>query len=372
MIKYHQEYSTTGTGLGYQISAYVMMRSLAERKGLEWVINTNEFKALRNTFQDLNLNVDGNAGNEYDPLTFDDEIGFAGIEALVTDNKELYGYPTVQNFIASGDNGDLFLKIKQELKFRQDIVDKCRAFRNQFDGEVIAMHVRRGDFNNITSGMFVCGADYYENALAQLPSDLPVLIFTNDKDSVIADNDLIANNPDRFTFITDLFNDNELINCDVGQELDRLIDISGECRFDSKTALAKIANSNLPAGSLSHQTLLVEMARIAQDELHPKYQEKLKTHSYNYSYDLCLMTMCDYVIMANSTFSMWGAELGNPKKVVYPMYWMQGHPEDLDTISIKTDLGGHNQTKELATQLLERDHYIPVENPDPRSFTILR
>ena len=76
--------------------------------------------------------------------------------------------------------------------------------------------------------------------------------------------------------------------------------------------------------------------------------------------------------MANSTFSMWGAELGSPKKVIYPMYWMQGHPEDVNTISIKTDLGGHNQTKDLATQLVERDHYIAVENPDPRSFTILK
>lgn len=372
MIRYHQESATSGTGLAYQISSYVMMRSLAERTGFEWVISTTDFKALRNTFKDLNVNVLNEDSTAYESLTFDDEIGFAGIEALVSDDKKLYGYPTVKNFIADGDNGDLFLSVKQELKFRQDVVDKCKAFRDQFDGEVIAMHVRRGDFSNITSGMFLCGADYYENALAQLPSDIPVLIFTNDKDSVIADNDLIANNPERFTFITDLFNNNELINCDVGQELDRLIDIGGECRFDYKTGLAKMANANLPEGTVSHQALIAEMARIVQDDLHPTYKEKLKTHSYNYSYDLCLMTMCDYVIMANSTFSMWGAELGNPKKVIYPMYWMQGHPEDLDSLTIKTDLGGYDQTKDLATQLMERDHYVAVENPDPRSFTILR
>jgi hypothetical protein len=372
MIKYHQEHTTSGTGLAYQISSYVMMRSLAEKTGLEWVIDPNSFKALRNTFVDLNLNIVAEDIADYQTLTFDDELGFAGIEALLEDGKKLHGYPTVQNFVAPGDNGDLFLKVKQELKFRQDIVDKCKEFRDQFDGEVIAMHVRRGDFSNITSGMFLCGADYYENALAQLPDGIPVLIFTNDKDSVIGDSELIANNPERFTFITDLFNGNEFINCDVGQELDRLIDISGECKFDAKTALAKMANDNLPPGSLTQEALFIEMARIAQDELHPTYKEKLKTHSYNYSYDLCLMTMCDYVIMANSTFSMWGAELGNPKKVIYPMYWMQGHPEDIDTISIKTDLGGYNQTKDLATQLIERDNYIAVENPDPRSFTILK
>ena len=372
MIKYHQELNNSGTGLAYQISVYVMMRSLAERTGFDWAVDPNDLKALRNTFADLNLNVVSEDPTDYQSLTFDDELGFAGIEALVEDAKKLYGYPTVQNFVASGDDGDLFLKVKKELKFRQDIVDKCKAFRDQFDGEVIAMHVRRGDFSNITSGMFLCGADYYENALAQLPDGIPVLIFTNDKDSVIADSELIANNPERFTFITDLFNGNELINCDAGQELDKLIDISGQCKFDYKTGLALLANNNLPDGSISHQQLIAEMARIVQEDLHPKYKEKLKTHSYNYSYDLCLMTMCDYVIMANSTFSMWGAELGSPKKVIYPMYWMQGHPEDINTISIKTDLGGHNQTKDLATQLVERDHYIAVENPDPRSFTILK
>jgi len=85
-----------------------------------------------------------------------------------------------------------------------------------------------------------------------------------------------------------------------------------------------------------------------------------------------LMTMCDYVIIANSTFSMWGAELGNPKKVMYPMYWMHGHPEDLSNITIQSDLGGYDQTRDLAPQLVERDYYFPVENPDPRSFTILR
>lgn len=371
MIKYHQEYANSGTGLAYQISSYVMMRSIAERTGFEWAIDNTSFKALRNTFVDLQVNVLGTEDTtQYEELTFDDELGFAEIEKLVKDNTKLFGYPTVSNFVASGDDGDLFLKVKQELKFRQDIVDKCKEFRNKFDGEVIAMHLRRGDFADISSGMFLCGNDYYENALSQLPSDLPVLIFTNDKDSVIADNDLIANNPDRFTFVTDLFNNNELVNCDVGQELDRIIDISGECRCDYKTALAKMAQDKL-VNPFTYNDLISKMADLVK-ELHPTYKEKLKTHSYNYSYDLCLMTMCDYVIMANSTFSMWGAELGNPKKVIYPMYWIQGHAEDMGVTAIKTDLEGYNQTEYFASQLVGREHYIPVENPDPRSFTILR
>ena len=38
-------------------------------------------------------------------------------------------------------------------------------------------------------------------------------------------------------------------------------------------------------------------------------------------YDLCLMTMCSDFITANSSFSWWGAWLGNRGKVVCPSGW---------------------------------------------------
>ena len=41
----------------------------------------------------------------------------------------------------------------------------------------------------------------------------------------------------------------------------------------------------------------------------------------NQFYDMCLMTMCDDFIIANSTFSWWGAWLGNRGKVIAPKTW---------------------------------------------------
>ena len=367
MIRYKQEYNSSGSGLGCQISAYLMMRALEQDTGFDWAISSQDFNLLRNTF-DLTLKVD-DSDTSCVQLELDDEVGYNYIKENVTDNTELCVYPTSKNF-----NCEHNIRLRSELKFKKNIVDKCRAFRDKFDGEVIAMHVRRGDFLQLSSGMFICGADYYRKALEELPEDLPVLIFTNDKDNVILDHELVASNPDRFTFITDLYNDNELINCDVGQELDRLIDNDGKhSKFNYKTAIVRMAHNSLRdfASDTNGYTMDQLKSRMSEysGELHPKYKKKIREQAYNASYDLCLMTMCDYVIMANSSYAFWGVTLGNPKKVVYPTYWMQGHPEDGNAL-IKSDLNGFNQTKHLIGSLIE-EHFIPMENPDPRSFEVL-
>lgn len=40
--------------------------------------------------------------------------------------------------------------------------------------------------------------------------------------------------------------------------------------------------------------------------------------------DLCLMSMCDYHIIANSSFSWWGSWLGKSKKTIAPRKWFCG------------------------------------------------
>jgi len=50
--------------------------------------------------------------------------------------------------------------------------------------------------------------------------------------------------------------------------------------------------------------------------------------------DLCLMSLCDYHIIANSSFSWWGAWLAKSKKVYAPQNWFGGNCVNKLTIDV--------------------------------------
>jgi hypothetical protein len=71
-----------------------------------------------------------------------------------------------------------------------------------------------------------------------------------------------------------------------------------------------------------------------QQELFSKDRFLIAEGNTNYI-DLCLMTLCSGHIIANSSFSWWGAWLSNSKKVVAPSGWFRGSDnEHLDTKDI--------------------------------------
>jgi len=47
--------------------------------------------------------------------------------------------------------------------------------------------------------------------------------------------------------------------------------------------------------------------------------------------DLCVMSMCDYHIIANSSYSWWGSWLANSKKTIAPSHWFSGELSHKDT-----------------------------------------
>lgn len=50
--------------------------------------------------------------------------------------------------------------------------------------------------------------------------------------------------------------------------------------------------------------------------------------------DLCAMSMCDYHIIANSSYSWWGSWLAKSKKTIAPKQWYAGEYEHLSTTDL--------------------------------------
>jgi len=357
MIKYKQKYNTYGSGLGHQLSIYALMKSLSKTTGFEYCINSNDLFALRNTFSNLDLKID-ESKNELQSLNLNHINKFDDVVKFVTNDCELS--LDLKSTIFKDNNH--FYDIISGLTFRDEIVYKCNDFLSRFkEDSFIAMHV---PIRNNHSNRFESNEDYYEYALKLLPSNTKVLLFTNDKDHHLNDPYFLFDK--RFELVVDIFNDNEYINCDVGQELDRIIDTDPKCRYSYKTALIKMASNILNENNIAITTKNVKM-KVDElvKELHPKYVDKVKNNLYNYSFDLCLMSMCDYHIMSTSYYSMWATILGSSKRVVYPKYWNQNNIK-----KINRDLDGFDQTRLEENRVIDKEAYIGVDNPDRRSFII--
>ncbi len=292
MIKLYPKTDVSGTGLAYQMSSYVMMRSLAKESGLEWMINSDSFLALRHTFIDLNISIDSEK-KSLNVLEFDVTEGFENILSRLKDNTELFGYSTPKNIISP--NKDVFEEVKKEFVFRPEIVEKCKQFRSQFDSEVIALHVRRGDFLDPVNGMYTCSTEYYQNALDLLPKDIPILVFSNDKEDAIK----VLPNSSRFIIITDLYNDNTIIDCPTGQKIDWYVDNNCKTRFNYTNTIEELIRQSLIEKAHNQKVYedenYLELGKSIIKKLHPKYKTKIRNNLYNHSFDLCLMTMCDYL-----------------------------------------------------------------------------
>ena len=62
-IRLNEEHQTTGSGLGYQMSSYVFMRSLANRTGFKYAIDPQNLYALKNTFDGLVIDEEDAPGS---------------------------------------------------------------------------------------------------------------------------------------------------------------------------------------------------------------------------------------------------------------------------------------------------------------------
>jgi hypothetical protein len=165
-----------------------------------------------------------------------------------SDNVDLFGYFQSPKYFEKIQN-----EIRKDFTFPQELKNKCDEFFNSsFDSEVISLHIRRGDYLSYSHHP-VQSLEYYESALSILPSDLPVIIFSDD----------ISWCESQPIFSSDRF-------------------------FISENNTTE--------------------------------------------FDLCLMSLCKYHIIANSSFSWWGSWLSSSKKTIAPHKWFGGH---LDNSNLK-------------------------------------
>ncbi len=232
--------------LANQMFQYASLKGIANNRNLQYCIPPREaFGQLdanvrgsdqilydvfdiesKNTVQLIQQGVHGERVFHFDPELFD----------KCPDNVDLQGYYQTEKYFKHIED-----EIRKDFAFKEDLLKQCKEFVTE---DMISLHIRRGDYvtnpNHPTQSL-----DYYKEALSNLPSDLPVAIFSDDP---------------------------EWVRQQPMFKGDRFL----------------IAEGN------------------ASD------------------CDLCLMTLCKYHIIANSSYSWWGAWLADSRKVIAPKNWFGG------------------------------------------------
>ncbi len=169
------------------------------------------------------------------------EKGFEFDETVFTEDRTkdftLYGYYQTEKYFKHCSD-----EVRNQFTFKEKIVGECQSIVDEHFDNLIALHIRRGDFLINSGNHFNLGLDYYEKALEQFDSDRQVVIFSDDPEWCM---------------------NQELFSSD---------------RF------------------------------IVSESAGPYH-------------DLYLMSQCSDFIIANSTFSWWGAWLAGRGKVIAPSIW---------------------------------------------------
>jgi hypothetical protein len=178
------------------------------------------------------------------------------------DNVDLLGYFQTEKYFKHIEQ-----LIRNDFTFHETISTQCQTtitnIRNTemidmgdvCSTEIIAMHIRRGDYVTLQDYHPVLPIEYYTEALAKMPY-VHVLVFSDDIEW---------------------------------------------CQQYFKGSRFFFSKSNTSAA------------------------------------DLCLMSMCDYHIIANSSFSWWGAWLSKSKQVIAPAQWFGPALSDKNTVDVYCD-----------------------------------
>ena len=262
--------------LGNQMFQYAALRGIADKRGYEWKIPPEDYQHTANygLFETFEMS---NVKKE--------NIGFVNGQS-VQENDHCF-IPEFFTECPDDISLDGFFQtekyfnhisdqIRQDYTFKKGYLEPCKQYIDSLDKPPIFLHVRQAD--NIGREQFhpILPISYFEECLQEFPEDTPCFVFTDDL--------TWCKSQDYFKQDRFLFNEN--------------VQRYGYVSMDG---LGKMQNTLLP------------------------------------QVDLCLMSLCSGAIIANSSFSWWGAWLQNNRgKVIAPnpKKWFGTSMTHLDTSDI--------------------------------------
>jgi len=260
--------------LGNQMFQYAALKGIAYRRGFDYCIPPFDQQGIDNYGLGDAFNIKSFTGVANLPSVGEPHFHYSEeFHNTCPDDITLVGYFQTEKYFKEIED-----QIRKDFIFRDEWMEPCKEFLQEFEGQEIAfLHVRRGDPNLVDRRGFkwayvncsdqhpVQPLGYYEEAIKRLPEDMPILVFS---DSIEWCKEQEFFQPDRFLF-------------------------------------------SEPEDKYSDGALVPYV-------------------------DLCLMSLCDHAIIANSSMSWWGAWLiQNPnKKVIAPKMWFGSSYAQNDTKDI--------------------------------------
>jgi len=262
--------------LGNQMFQYAGLRGIAANRGYDWVIPRPD------SYGDSNYGL-------FDCFEMgsveEKNFGQLNVQSIATGqfhfSQEFFdGCPDNINLHDYFTTEKYFANVKDVIRkdftFKKEILEPCKEIVDELENPIF-MHVRRGDYVVNPSAHPMCPISYYEKALELFDENSPVLVFS-DSIEWCKEQDFFQG--DRFML----------------------------SEYDEKY-------------SQTADTLLGK-----QNTLIPYF-------------DLCMMTLCNGGIIANSTMSWWGAWLMENKTqpIVAPKPWFGTHYNDYNMNDLLPD-----------------------------------
>jgi hypothetical protein len=263
--------------LGNQMFQYAALRGIAEKHNYDWVVPppTDYYEANYGLFDCFKMESVQEKNFGFIPSQFKTLKS----RTFSFDAEFFENCPDDSNLDDYFQTEKYFQNVRDQIRndfqFKDEHLEPCKEFISQFNGKVIFLHVRRTDYLNLQSYHLSCSLDYYKNALTEFSDEVPVLVFSDDI------------------------------------EWCKTQDIFSEDRFYFSENNQKYSHAHKDADGQLRKSLV----------------------PYT---DLCLMSLCSDAIVANSSFSWWGAWLiSNPnKKVIAPSAWFGPDANDIDSSDI--------------------------------------